>query len=186
MSHPLLMIFGYGEAGMYLSRVPPPDVAGVISICGGRGECRVEADPRHRRRLDLSFDDVDVAVPGDEVDMLRAHARRRWAADNGLTEVAPNAADAAALIEFARAVRTATGVVLCHCAGGISRAPAAALICLATWEGPGREDACMDELFALRPASAPHEGLVRFADALLDRRGKLVSSLKAAIGRRAT
>src|SRR5687767_3393467 len=130
MTHPQLAVFGYSEAAMFLRGTPTPNVGAIISIHGGR-EFGVEADVT--RRLDLAFDDVEPAAPDDLVAMQRAMARKRWCAQNGLTEVAPVPADAAAVMEFAASVRGVAGIVLCHCGGGISRAPAAALICLSVW-----------------------------------------------------
>jgi predicted protein tyrosine phosphatase len=83
----------------------------------------------------------------------------------------------AAIIQFAESIRSCNGIVLCHCGGGMSRAPAAALICLAVWRGPGTEVDCMAEVLAQRPGAVPHEGLVRLADALLGRENRLVSVL---------
>ena len=122
---------------MYLARTPAPNVTAVVSI-HGRREFAVPSAPGVPR-LDLAFDDVDVPGPNDDVGQIRAGARRRWAAENGLTETAPTPADAAALVAFARAIQGNGGVVLCHCGAGMSRAPAAALILLATWRGPGTE-----------------------------------------------
>ena len=177
MLEPPLSILGYSEAGMFLRGPSGRDVASVISI-HGRREFGVEADVAHR--LDLTFDDVEVAAADDPMSLLRVTSRRRWAERNGLIEAAPTAADAAAIVRFAREVRGIEGIVLCHCGGGMSRAPAAALICLATWRGAGAEAQCVEEVFRLRRGAVPHAGLVRFADELLGRGGKLCSALAAA------
>ena len=171
MPHPPLVILGYSEAAMFLRGTARPPVAAVVSI-HGRREFGVDADMG--RRLDLTFDDVEVPAPDDAMALLRTAARRRWAEQNGLVEVPPTLADAASIIAFAEAVRDADGIVLCHCGGGMSRAPAAALICLAVWGGPGTEADCVRHVMSLRPGAAPHAGLVRFADELLGRRGRLV------------
>jgi predicted protein tyrosine phosphatase len=176
MTHPQLAVFGYSEVAMFLRGKPRPNVAGIISIHGGR-EYGVEADVP--RRLDLRFDDVEVAFPDDVMAMQRAMSRKRWAEQNGLTEVAP-VADAAAVVEFAGAVRDADGIVLCHCGGGMSRAPAAALICLSVWRGAGGEGECVADVLRLRRGAVPHAGLVRFADDLLARNGRLAAALAAA------
>lgn len=170
-----MAIFGCSEAAMFLRG--RPNVAAIISIHGSR-EFGVEADVAPR--LDLTFDDVEVAVPSDVMLIERAMSRKRWAEQNGLIEVAPVSADAASIIEFAERIRNAEGIVLCHCGGGMSRAPAAALICLAVWRGPGIERDCVEEIFRLRRGAVPHVGLARFADILLGRKGKLVESLAAA------
>src|SRR3712207_5219182 len=98
MTHPQLRVFGYSEAAMYLRGTPAPDVRAVISIHGAR-EFGVEAQVDHR--LDLAFDDVEVAVPGDVMSLQRVTSRKRWAEQNGLREVPPDASDVAALISFA-------------------------------------------------------------------------------------
>ena len=177
MRHPPLAILGYSEAGMLLRRASGNDIAAIISI-HGRREFGVEGDVAHR--LDLTFDDVEVAVPDDEMALLRATSRRRWAEQNGLLEVAPTPADAAAIIRFAGDVRALDGTVLCHCGGGMSRAPAAAVVCLAVWRGPGAEAECAEEVTRLRRGAVPHAGLVRFADELLGRKGRLICALAAA------
>jgi predicted protein tyrosine phosphatase len=177
MTHPQLAVLGYSEAAMYLRGSPKPNVTGIISIHGAR-EFGVEANVS--RRLDLTFDDVEVAAPDDMLAMQWAMSRKRWAEQNGLSEVAPARADAEAIVRFADAVRDDGGVLLCHCGGGMSRAPAAALTCLSVWRGPGCEAECVAEILNLRRGAVPHVGLVRFADELLSRDGKLVSALAAA------
>src|SRR5215213_7047308 len=177
MTHPQLVVLGYSEAAMFLRGTPKPNVTGIISIHGGR-EFGVEAEVP--RRLDLTFDDAEVAAPDDMMAMQRAMSRKRWAEQNGLTEVAPVRADVEAIIRFADTVRDADGVVLCHCGGGMSRAPAAALICLCVWRGGGCEAECVEEILKSRRGAVPHVGLVRFADELLSRNGNLVGALAAA------
>jgi len=158
---------------MFLRRAAGADLVGVISI-HGRRETGVEAETR--RRLDLEFDDVEVPIPGDAMSLYRAISRKRWAEQNGLHEVPPTSSDAARIIDFAEAVRGLDGTLLCHCGGGMSRAPAAALICLTVWTGPGAEVECVQEVAKLRRGAVPHAGLVRFADDLLGRGGNLLSA----------
>ena len=173
---PSLVILGYSEAAMFLRREPAPPLAGVISI-HGRLEYGVETLTPAPPRLDLTFDDVEVPEPGDAFALQRALGRRRWAEQNGLSEVPPTSDDAAALIDFARSLTGADGTLLCHCGGGMSRAPAAALICLAAWKGPGTEAECVETVRRLRRGAVPHVGLIRFADTLLDRDRRLVGAL---------
>jgi hypothetical protein len=74
MPHPPPLILGYS---MFLRRSPPPEVVAIISI-HGRREFGVEFVPtsdataRHPRRLDLTFDDVEVPLPDDTLSLLRA------------------------------------------------------------------------------------------------------------------
>jgi predicted protein tyrosine phosphatase len=180
VANPQLAIFGYSEAAMFLRSTLKPNVTGIISIHGNR-EFGVEADVTHR--LDLMFDDVEAARPDDELAMQRMLSRKRWNEQNGLTEIAPTRADAELIIEFAESQRNAEGILLCHCGGGMSRAPAAALICLATWHGPGNDAECVSEVMSLRQGTVPHAGLVRLADELLCRQGDLVRALSNAQAR---
>jgi predicted protein tyrosine phosphatase len=144
MHHPPLVILGYSEAAMFLRDTVRPKVSAVLSI-HGRREFGVEVDVA--QRLDLSFDDVEVVHDVNDMAALRrAISRRRWAQQQGLVEVPPTPADAAAIIRFAEQIRDVDGAVLCHCGGGMSRAPAAALICLATWCGSGAEAECVAEI----------------------------------------
>jgi predicted protein tyrosine phosphatase len=177
MTHPQLAVFGYSEAAMFLRGTPRPNVSGIISIHGGR-EFGVEAEAA--RRLDLAFDDVEITTPDDIMAMQHAMIRKRWAEQNGLIEVAPVRADTEAIIRFADTLRDADGVLLCHCGGGMSRAPAAALICLCVWRGAGCEAECVAEILKLRRGAVPHVGLIRFADELLSRNGALVAAVAAA------
>lgn len=161
---------------MFLRAQPAPPVSTIISIHGKR-EFGVELECEHR--LDLHFDDVEVARPGDLEAMERAMMRRRWNEQNGLVEVAPTKTDAEAIVEIAQRIRDVEGIVLCHCGGGMSRAPAAGLICLAVWRGAGTEEECIVEVRRLRRGAVPHVGLVGFADEVLGRGGKLTKALRA-------
>jgi predicted protein tyrosine phosphatase len=172
--YPALAVLGYSEAGMFLRARPEPEVSAVISIHGKR-EFGVELECE--QRLDLAFDDVEVVRPGDLEALERQMMRRRWNEQNGLVEVAPTKEDAAAIVEFAARVRDANGIVLCQCDGGISRAPAAAVICLAVWRGAGCEEECVAEVRRLRRGAVPHAGLVGFADEVLGRGGRLVGAV---------
>ena len=160
---------------MFLRAQPAPEISAVISI-HGRREFGVELECEYR--LDLHFDDVEVVRAGDLEAMERAMMRRRWNEQNGLVEVAPTKEDAEAIVKFAERIREVKGIVLCHCDGGMSRAPAAGLICLAVWCGAGCEQECGAEVRRLRRGAVPHRGLVAFADEALGRGGQLISALK--------
>ena len=68
---------------MLLRGANAPRIAGVILICG-TGEAAVEVEGA--RRLELRFDDVEVAAEDREAG-LRAWARRKFAAEVGRAEV---------------------------------------------------------------------------------------------------
>lgn len=174
-SRPDLVIHGYSAAAMFLRR-EDSNVCAVISIAGAR-EHRVASQVPYR--LDLSFDDVENPDTSDVISIQRTLSRRCFAQANGLVESPPTGNDAQAIIAFAERVRDLDGVLLIHCGAGISRAPAAGLICLAAWLGPGREQEAAAELRRCRPSAVPHVGLVRLADELLDRDGALLAAVRA-------
>jgi predicted protein tyrosine phosphatase len=186
MPRPTVLALGYSEASMLL-RQPrgAGGIIGVISICGAREFAVEAADVPHR--LALRFDDVDVPDPSDTVAMLRAHSRQKWASEVGRPLTPPTLADAEQIVAFARSLRDVDGggggTVLCHCGAGMSRSPAAALLCLATWTEPGDERWCVDELRRIRPSAIPLLGLVRLGDAVLDRQGRLTQAVVEAMRR---
>lgn len=173
-----MIVMGYSEAGMFLRAPGAAEVVGVVSV-HGRREYGVETEAGVPR-LDLVFDDVDVPVAGDTRAWAEVESRRRWNAANGLIEVAPTPADVRAVVDFADQMRGRGGVVLCHCGGGMSRAPAVAVILLAAWRGPGAEERCVRDVVAARPGATPHEGLVRMADEGMGRGGRLVEAVRDA------
>lgn len=173
---PPIVILGYSEAAMFVNRDPSPQIGAIISI-HGRREHGIELAIPHR--LDLIFDDVD-AVDISDLQALQATMRRqRWSRQTGQIEAGPSSEDAASIIEFARSIVDIKDLILCHCGGGMSRAPAAGLICLAVWNGPGSEVDCVRQIRELRQGAVPHLGLIRFADMLLGREGNLIAAIKA-------
>jgi hypothetical protein len=66
-----------------------------------------------------------------------------------------------------------------HCAAGVGRSPAAALVVLADRYGPGREADALEDLLVLRPEAVPNLALTAAADAELGRGGALLSVVVA-------
>ncbi len=159
---------------MLLLRPDAARVKAIISI-HGHHEFGVESEISHR--LDLNFDDVETPDQSDPIAAYHTIPRNRWDAENGLTRRAPRVEDARAIIDFAGSIKAIDGVVLCHCGGGMSRAPAAALLCLAAWTGEGNERYCVERVLKVRPCASPHRDLVRFGDEILNRGGRLVSAV---------
>ncbi|HVP12795.1 MAG TPA: hypothetical protein VMV94_16590, partial [Phycisphaerae bacterium] len=116
----------------------------------------------------------------DLLQAARVRLRQRHSAEYGLRLIFPTIEHAKAVIDFAQSIREIEGTVLCQCQGGISRSPAAALLCLATWTDPGWEQYCVEQVLAVRPCAIPHPDLVAFGDELLHRQGKLVDALQRA------
>jgi len=175
MAHPHLLILSYSQAAMFLSAASASDVCALISIHGSR-EFGVDFSCDYR--LDLNFDDVDAPIPSDPDSIQRHLSRQLWNKRNNLVETPPALSDARAIIDFAQRVKHLEKTLLCHCFAGMSRAPAAALICLTTWRGGGSEKDCLAETLRLRPGAVPHPGLIRFADELLGRGGQLIAALR--------
>lgn len=170
-AHPPILALGRSEAAM-LMKSRPGGIKIVISICGqSEPPLEIESIPH---RLVLHFDDTELVDTTDPLSAHQAWIRRKWAAETGRELRAPNMEDAKAIVEFARQAKDTDGTVLCCCQAGISRSPAAALLCLAAWMGKGHEDTCIDELLRVRPSAMPLLSLVRFGDALLGFDGELV------------
>jgi predicted protein tyrosine phosphatase len=172
---PSLLVLGYSEAGMLLRAPGAADVGAIISIHGSREPLLIAQSTA--RRLILEFDDVEGFDSMDPMAVARWGLRRREAGEVGLRLTPPTADHAKAVLEFARSVAGLEAMLLCQCQGGISRGPAAALLCLATWTEPGREEYCVERLLAIRPSAVPHRDIVRFGDALLHRDGRLLAAL---------
>jgi predicted protein tyrosine phosphatase len=173
MPPPQLAILGYSEAGQFIRQTDPRLFVGIISIHGAN-ESALET--RDIPRLDLQFDDVDVPPTNDHVAQYQARQLRLAREAMGLHEIPPTPRDAQAIIDFAQSLVNEDGVLLIHCSGGISRSPAAGLLCFAAWQGPGRETHCVQELLRIRRCAMPHESLIRFGDDRLARHGKLLAA----------
>lgn len=175
MTHPPVLVLGYAEAGMLLRKPSTVDVRAIIAIHGQR-EYPVEVDGVSHS-LVIQFDDTEVPSATDPIEAYAVRSRQRKAADVGLTLTPPTLDHARSIIAFARCISEMAGVLLCQCQGGISRSPAAALLCLATWTGPGRERYCVERLLSIRPSAVPHRDLVAFGDEVLQREGRLTAAV---------
>ena len=176
MPHPPILILGYSETAMFLRQGPRAPLAAILSVRGS-AEPPLECDDVPHK-LTLNFDDVEQVDPKDPLSMYHTWVRLKWAAENGRAQTPPSVEDAQRIIEFAEAVREVEGVVLFQCQAGMSRSPAAALICLAAWTGPGNEVYCVEQVLRVRRGAVPHLGLVKFADELLNRGGRLLEAAR--------
>jgi predicted protein tyrosine phosphatase len=172
--HPTILPLGYSEAAMFLRCPEGARVQAIISI-HGKHEYGVESIIMHR--LDLEFDDIPSPDLTDPIAAYHARMRAQARAADGLTTDSPTLDHARAILVFAESIKHLDGILLCHCAGGISRSPAAALLCLAQRTAPGEEEYCVQALASVRRGVAPHDDLVRFSDELLMRRGRLVAAV---------
>jgi predicted protein tyrosine phosphatase len=90
--------------------------------------------------------------------------------------------DVRRLITTAAAFAEKSGRVVIHCQAGISRSTAAATIFYAVLLGEGREDEAIARVLAAREFALPNRRMIRLADALLGRGGKLIAAVDRALG----
>jgi predicted protein tyrosine phosphatase len=92
--------------------------------------------------------------------------------------VVPDASHIADILGFARSWdRTAPFLV--HCWAGISRSTAAAYILLCDLHGPGHEGTIAQGLRFHAPHAQPNLLMIRHADALMRRHGRMVTAIAA-------
>lgn len=127
--HPSLLVLGYSESAMLLASPSAPRITAVISIHGAR-EHAVDV-PTASHRLTLRFDDTEFIDWTDPTRAEAAWARHKWSKEMGRPLMPPTINDARAIIDFAHSVAAIDGTILCQCQAGISRSPAASLLCLA-------------------------------------------------------
>lgn len=86
--------------------------------------------------------------------------------------------DVEAMLAFGRTLAERDPAhLLIHCHMGISRSTAAAAALLAQADPAGDEDAILTHIQSIRPQAWPNSLIVRHADALLGRQGRLVAAL---------
>ncbi|MBA4387366.1 MAG: hypothetical protein C0404_05255 [Verrucomicrobia bacterium] len=94
---------------------------------------------------------------------------------------APSLEDVQAILDFGSDCIREGGQhevhLLVHCAQGASRSPAAAFAIMALALGPGHEKEALDYVMTRRRLAIPNRLVVRLADKLLDRKGKMVVAL---------
>lgn len=96
--------------------------------------------------------------------------------ETGATE-----ADVRRIIDAARALDGTAARVVVHCAAGISRSTAAAVILYAASLGPGREDEAVSRVFEQRPFARPNLLMMEIADRLLGRGGRLFAAVASRV-----
>lgn len=96
-------------------------------------------------------------------------------------EAAPERHHVAKLVDFGRDWK-GDAPLLVHCWAGISRSMAAAYTILCDRSGPGHELEIARALRARAPHACPNPLMVRHADDVLDRKGKMIGAV-ASIGR---
>lgn len=113
-------------------------------------------DSSFRRVLRLEFDDVTYRPHADEGGYVRASRDQ-----------------IKSLIAFLGEVNEPT---LFHCAAGVSRSAAAAVIFACMKLGPGKEAEAMELVKLVRSIAHPNKHMLRLADDLLGRGGKIIET----------
>ena len=138
--------------------------AGLVSLVTAFEQPPTPRGVAREAHLRLEVDDIEAPIPGFAM---------------------PDEADVAALIDFLGAWRPERPLLM-HCAAGVSRSTAAALVALCLHaEGNERGDERGDErMLAQRlrraaPHAAPNRRIVALADRLLGREGRLIAAVDA-------
>ena len=95
--------------------------------------------------------------------------------------VAPDAEHVASLVGFVRGWDRAAPLVV-HCWAGISRSTAAAFVSVCALKPERDEHEIAWAIRRASPTATPNIRIVRFADAMLDRKGRMVAAIES-IGR---
>src|ERR1043165_200951 len=85
------------------------------------------------------------------------------------------------LIRTAQSLAERSGRVVIHCQAGISRSTAAATIFYAVLLGEGREDEAIARVLAAREVAIPNRRMIRIAEELLGRDGRLIAAVQRAM-----
>ena len=133
-----------------------PDVKSLVSI-GDPGEQRPLGFDRPANVLRLEFHDTVLVSD----------------------HYGPKAEDVARIIAFAPDVARAGGLCVVHCAAGISRSTASGIVLLSAILGPGHEQRAASEVLRLVPDAIPNTLIIRHADRLLSRQGKLRDAVES-------
>lgn len=123
---------------------------------------------------------ISIGAPEDDLPAGYSNVPSRLRLLFGDTETAEHGAsesDIQCLIDLAEELNRSTAKVLIHCEAGVSRSTAAALIIYTCLLGPGSERRAMDLVLRQRPIAMPNRRMVKIADALLRRRGRLIAVL---------
>lgn len=157
-----IIVLGKTEAIHYLMSSKGRNVDAVVSI-GGPSETipSVIASKKHIR---LQFDDVEFQEPTS------------WPRYGMLYP--PTKSDIELLVTSAPDLLKGHGVVLVHCAAGVSRSSACAYILKCIQNGPGHEAECLFEIEEQRPQISPNIRIIELGQELLGEDYDLIGGYK--------
>jgi predicted protein tyrosine phosphatase len=133
---------------------------------------------RHRPSHMLSLMDELVETPPTIQPECHFRIRVHDIVEHAEGAIAPAPNHVEDILTFGRSWRR-EAPFLVHCWAGISRSTAAAYTLLCDIRGPGHEDAIARELRELAPHAQPNRLMIRHADHLLGRGGRMIDAVQA-------
>lgn len=155
------------------------EVRVAVASLGEASEILSSAEECGKLDLLISIGESDDSFPEGFTNVDR---RLRLTFPDTTDEFGPAEEDIRRIIEAAEELARSGGRVLAHCAAGVSRSSAAALIVYAVVFGPGREEDAIARVIAQRPIARPNRRMIAIADRLLDRGGELLAVVDRYIG----
>jgi len=132
---------------------------------------------RHRPSHMLTLMDEDVETPPAIPPERHFRIRVNDIVEPAEGAIAPALGHIEDILIFAR-TWTREAPFLVHCWAGISRSTAAAYILLCDIRGPGHEDAIARELREMAPHAQPNRLMIRHADQVLGREGRMIAAVE--------
>ncbi|HUF64003.1 MAG TPA: hypothetical protein VMN36_18130 [Verrucomicrobiales bacterium] len=151
-----------------------------VAICGvAELQARAKAAPSHL--LSIWHDQAEASwetwvrelFPHSQIHFCRCNDVHYEDAESR----PPARKDMEGILAFTRALEPSDSLVI-HCAAGISRSTAAAFAHFCQNTDPGQEQRCLEHVIALRPCGRPNRMLVYWADAILNREGRMLAALE--------
>ena len=133
---------------------------------------------RHRPSHMLSLMDEHVETPPDILAERHFRIRVHDICEPADGAIAPCANHIEGILTFAR-TWTREAPFLVHCWAGVSRSTAAAYILLCDIRGPGHEATIARELREFAPHAQPNRLMIRHADQILGREGRMIAAVEA-------
>ena len=152
-----------------------------IEICSREEAGEILCSPAKRKDVVMlvSIGEAHDPAPAGFGNVATRH-QFVFADTNG--EDGPRVEDVERLIATAQTLADhSSGRVVIHCQAGISRSTAAATIFWAVLLGEGREDEAIARVLAARDFAIPNRRMIRIADSLLGRAGRLVAAVAKAM-----
>jgi predicted protein tyrosine phosphatase len=157
---------------------PSAAKSGAIFVCPLSEVPNVVERAQAKHLVTLLQSDIPVATPPGIADGFHLRLEVHDIAEPLFEQVAPDATHVKRLIQFAEAWG-GEGTMVVHCWAGISRSTAAAFtsLCFVNPEVP--EATIARALRAASPTAQPNRLIVKLADDLLKRQGRMVRAVEA-------